>query len=75
MSYELRRCLSFKNRGDKTKHYFENDNIIFIYEDCNEGEIEVKGVIFGFTESDIILKTKNGLKSYPYYCIIYIDKV
>ena len=64
MSYELRRCLSFKNRDDKTKHYFENDDIILIYEDYNEGEIEVKGVVFGFTESDIILKTKNGLENY-----------
>ena len=73
--YDVRTCLSFKNKGEETKHYFEKDNIVIIFEDCNDGAIEIKGKVFCFTDDGIVLYVNGRLEVYPYCDIIYIDKI
>ena len=75
MKYDVRQCLSFKYKGDETKHYFIEDNVIVIVEDCNNDFFEVKGRIVCFTEDMIILNVNGKLESYWYSYISFIDKI
>ena len=75
MYYDVRNCLSFKNDGEETKHYFEEDEVILIIEDYDNGDFTVEGIIVCITEDTIILRTTNGrLESYYLAYIMSMSK-
>lgn len=53
--YDIKRILEFKNEKCKSDYFSIDDDIWLIYEDFNEGDIEVKGKIVGIEEDGYLL--------------------
>lgn len=75
--YKVKRVLEFKNDKGKKEYYSIGDAIIMIYEDFNDGEIEIKGNIVGIEDDGYLLVDRyKTLHIEKYYLsnIVYMIK-
>lgn len=77
-SYKVKRVLEFKNdKQCKTEYFSVGDSIIMIYEDINEGNVEIKGEIVGVEDEGYLLIASNktlGIHRYYLYNVRFISK-